>query len=158
MQQSVGEDNKRLRLNALPDLTIMAVLVEHMEGQRDLITHKSIWHLNDQTIKNIYTLYIMFTVWGCCFFGSTKVIKLECTDNKYTAMKCVRIRIMIQNIIGKMEEMEQGMGVRKEDIEEKARAALWREELIEEIEQRLEGYASWKKPKRRSLSVKKFYL
>ncbi|XP_071693290.1 photosynthetic NDH subunit of subcomplex B 4, chloroplastic isoform X2 [Rutidosis leptorrhynchoides] len=70
--KSVGEDSKSSRLNALPDLSLMAVLVEHIDGQRDLITHKSIWHLTDQQIKNIYTLYIMFTVWGCCFFGATK--------------------------------------------------------------------------------------
>ncbi|KAL4560114.1 hypothetical protein LXL04_032263 [Taraxacum kok-saghyz] len=76
MAHSFGEDSKRSRLKALPDLTLMAVLVEHMEGQRDLITHKSIWHLNDQTIKNVYTLYIMFTVWGCCFFGAMKSIEI----------------------------------------------------------------------------------
>ncbi|KAL2935317.1 Photosynthetic NDH subunit of subcomplex B 4 chloroplastic [Bienertia sinuspersici] len=41
------------KVNALPDYPLMAVLVQHMEGQRDLITHKSIWHLSDQAIKNV---------------------------------------------------------------------------------------------------------
>ncbi|GJY22501.1 RNA-directed DNA polymerase, eukaryota [Tanacetum coccineum] len=70
---------KGVDLMLYPRLTLMAVLVEHMEGQRDLITHKSIWHLTDQQIKNIYTLYIMFTVWGCCFFGAT-------TERYFTAI------------------------------------------------------------------------
>ncbi|KAJ9568229.1 hypothetical protein OSB04_004195 [Centaurea solstitialis] len=118
-----SKDNKRSRLNALPDLNLMVVLVEHMEGQRDLITHKSIWHLNDQTIKNIYTLYIMFTVWGCCFFGATK--------DPYYDSEHYR------------KDGGDGTGhwvyEKQEDIEESARAALWREELIEEIEQKVGG-------------------
>ncbi|MCL7034253.1 hypothetical protein MKW94_012370, partial [Papaver nudicaule] len=61
------------KVNAFPDCwPLMAVLVEHMEGQRDMITHKSVFHLNDATIKNVYTFYIMFTCWGCCFFGAMK--------------------------------------------------------------------------------------
>ncbi|KAL9996583.1 putative photosynthetic NDH subunit of subcomplex B 4, chloroplastic protein [Helianthus debilis subsp. tardiflorus] len=133
--QSVGENSKRSRLNALPDLTLMAVLVEHMEGQRDLITHKSIWHLNDQTIKNIYTLYIMFTVWGCCFFGSTK--------DPYYDSEHYR------------KDGGDGTGhwvyEKQEDIEEKARAALWREELIEEIEQKVGGLRELEEAKEEEL-------
>lgn len=45
-------------MKALPDLTLMAVLVEHMEGQRDMITHKSIWHLSDVAIKNVCEYYL----------------------------------------------------------------------------------------------------
>ena len=44
-------------MRALPDLTLMAVLVEHMEGQRDMITHKSIWHLSDVAMKNVCESY-----------------------------------------------------------------------------------------------------
>ncbi|XP_024976886.1 photosynthetic NDH subunit of subcomplex B 4, chloroplastic [Cynara cardunculus var. scolymus] len=129
------EDTKRSRLNAIPDLTLMAVLVEHMEGQRDLITHKSIWHLNDQTIKNIYTLYIMFTVWGCCFFGATK-------DPYYDSEQY-------------RKDGGDGTGhwvyEKQEDIEEKARAALWREELIEEIEQKVGGLRELEEAKEEEL-------
>lgn len=41
------------KVNALPDWPLMAVLVQHMEFQRDLVTHKSIWHLSDESIKSI---------------------------------------------------------------------------------------------------------
>ncbi|KAL3716535.1 hypothetical protein ACJRO7_008176 [Eucalyptus globulus] len=61
------------KVNAFPDWTLMAVLVEQVEGQREFITNKSIWHLSDKALKNVYTFYIMFTCWGCLFFGSTKV-------------------------------------------------------------------------------------
>ncbi|KAM7480043.1 hypothetical protein LguiA_028256 [Lonicera macranthoides] len=80
--QVEGNKMKRgclIKVNALPDLTLMAVLVEHMEGQRDLVTTKTIWHLSDAAIKN------------------------------------------------------------QEDIEESSRAELWKEELIEEIEQKVGG-------------------
>ncbi|MCD7462359.1 Photosynthetic NDH subunit of subcomplex B 4, chloroplastic [Datura stramonium] len=115
--------NSGLSVKALPDWPLMAVLVEHVEGQRDLITHKSVWHLSDEAMKNVYTFYIMFTVWGCCFFGSTK-------DPYYDS------------------EQYRGDGgdgtghwvyEKQEDIEEAARAELWREELIEEIEQKVGG-------------------
>ncbi|CAM8919238.1 unnamed protein product [Rhodiola kirilowii] len=127
----------------------MAVLVESFAGQgRELVTHKTIWHLNDEQIKNVYTLYIMFTAWGCCYFGSTK-------DPYYDSDA--------YSDTGRMGEMEQGIGFMKrqgffclfkllisqcikvimmkqqEDIEENARAELWREELIEEIEQKVGG-------------------
>ncbi|KAI3463961.1 hypothetical protein Pfo_020624 [Paulownia fortunei] len=113
----------RVRVNALPDWPLMAVLVEHMEGQRDLITHKSIWHLSDQAMKNVYTFYIMFTCWGCCFFGSTR--------DPYYDSEAYR------------KDGGDGTGhwvyEKQEDIEESARAELWREELIEEIEQKVGG-------------------
>ncbi|KAF5942954.1 hypothetical protein HYC85_020596 [Camellia sinensis] len=126
------------KVNALPDWPLMAVLVEHIEGQRDLITHKSIWHLNDEAIKNVCkylliphlfplslmdTFYIMFTCWGCCFFGSTK-------DPYYDSEQY-------------RKDGGDGTGhwvyEKQEDIEESARAELWREELIEEIEQKVGG-------------------
>lgn len=42
-------------MKAVPDhmVPLMAVMVEHLDGQRDLITHKSIWHLSDQAMKNV---------------------------------------------------------------------------------------------------------
>ncbi|KAL5582179.1 hypothetical protein UlMin_014621 [Ulmus minor] len=74
------------KANALPDLPLMAVLVEHVEGGRAYIINKSIVHLSDEAIKNVYKItinwciffpadifYIMFTCWGCLFFGSMKV-------------------------------------------------------------------------------------
>ncbi|KAF5734685.1 photosynthetic NDH subunit of subcomplex B 4 chloroplastic [Tripterygium wilfordii] len=124
--QIEGTKKKRAsmsKLNALPDLPLMAVLVEHIEGQRDLIIHKSIWHLSDQAIKNVYLFYIMFTCWGCLFFGSMK-------DPFYD---------------GEDYRKDGGDGTgnwiynKQEDIEEAARAELWREELIEEIEQKVGG-------------------
>ncbi|XP_051136469.1 photosynthetic NDH subunit of subcomplex B 4, chloroplastic [Andrographis paniculata] len=100
---------------------LMAVMVEHMEGQRDLITYKSIWHLSDQAIKNVYAAYIFFVCWGCCFFGSMK-------DPYYDS----------EHYRG---DGGDGSGHwvydKQEDIEERARAELWREELIEEIEQKV---------------------
>lgn len=41
------------RVNAFPDWQLMAVLVDHLDGQRDLVTHKSIVHLSDGAIKNV---------------------------------------------------------------------------------------------------------
>ncbi|ESR53861.1 hypothetical protein CICLE_v10022880mg [Citrus x clementina] len=75
-QQLEGSKKRRgclSRVNAFPDWPLIAILVEHAEGQRDLITEKSIWHLSDQAIKNVYLFYIMFTCWGCMFFSATKV-------------------------------------------------------------------------------------
>ncbi|KAL0355813.1 UNVERIFIED_CONTAM: Photosynthetic NDH subunit of subcomplex B 4, chloroplastic [Sesamum radiatum] len=112
-----------VKVKALPDWPLMAVMVEHMEGQRDLITHKSIWHLSDEAMKNVYTFYIMFTCWGCCFFGSTK--------DPYYDSEAYR------------KDGGDGTGhwvyEKQDDIEESARAELLREELIEEIEQKVGG-------------------
>ncbi|KAJ7978443.1 Photosynthetic NDH subcomplex B 4 [Quillaja saponaria] len=126
-RQQVGGSNSRraslCKVNGLPDWPLMAVLVEHIEGQRDIITHKSVWHLSDDAIKNVYSFYIMFTVWGCLFFGSMK-------DPYYDS---------------EQYRGDGGDGTghwiydKQEDIEESARAALWREELIEEIEQKVGG-------------------
>ncbi|XP_065877574.1 photosynthetic NDH subunit of subcomplex B 4, chloroplastic [Euphorbia lathyris] len=127
-QQHQGEGMKSKRgslskANAIPDWPLMAVLVDHLDGQRDLVTHKSIWHLSDQVIKNVYVFYIMFTCWGCLVFGSTK-------DPFYDS---------------EAYRGDGGDGTghwiydKQEDIEEAARAELWREELIEEIEQKVGG-------------------
>ncbi|XVF09046.1 hypothetical protein REPUB_Repub07fG0056800 [Reevesia pubescens] len=78
-QQTEGSKSRRgglVKVNALPDWPLMAVLVHHvqqLDAQREIITNKSIWHLSDEAIKNVYLFYIMFTCWGCLFFGSTKV-------------------------------------------------------------------------------------
>ncbi|KAL9433555.1 hypothetical protein AB3S75_028399 [Citrus x aurantiifolia] len=111
------------RVNAFPDWPLIAILVEHAEGQRDLITEKSIWHLSDQAIKNVYLFYIMFTCWGCMFFSATK--------DPYYDSDAYR------------EDGGDGTGhwfyEKQEEIEEAGRAELWREELIEEIEQKVGG-------------------
>nr|GMD07666.1 photosynthetic NDH subunit of subcomplex B 4, chloroplastic [Ipomoea batatas] len=125
----------RTRVNAFPGLQLMAVMVEHLDGQRDLITHKSVWHLSDAAIKNVYSFYIMFTIWGCCFFGSTK-------DPYYDS----------ENYRG---DGGDGTGHwiydKQEDIEERSRAELWREELIEEIEQKVEGLRELEEAKEEEL-------
>ncbi|XP_078447611.1 NDH dependent flow 6 [Wolffia australiana] len=108
---------------AISDWPIMAVMVEHVAGQRDYLVHKAVWHLSDDTLKYVYTMYMMFTCWGCCFFGSTK-------DPFYD---------------GETYRKDGGDGTvhwvyeKQEDIEEAARAELWREELIEEIELKVGG-------------------
>ncbi|KAF8390150.1 hypothetical protein HHK36_024672 [Tetracentron sinense] len=144
------------KVKAFPDWPLMAVLVEHIEGQRDLITHKSVWHLNDDTIKSVYTMYIMFTCWGCCFFGSTKdpyydseqyrkdggdgtghwVYEKVCFSSYFHHLKPL--------ILSDIADIDPGQMLitltpSQEDIEESARAELWREELIEEIEQKVGG-------------------
>ncbi|XP_014495420.1 photosynthetic NDH subunit of subcomplex B 4, chloroplastic isoform X1 [Vigna radiata var. radiata] len=111
------------KVNGLPDWPLMAVIVEHMEGQRDLITTKTVSHLSDQAIKNVYTWYIMFTVWGGLFFGSMK--------DPYYDSEAYR------------GDGGDGTGnwiyEKQEMMEAEAREALWREELIEEIEEKVEG-------------------
>ncbi|CAN6980037.1 unnamed protein product [Brassica rapa subsp. trilocularis] len=109
---------------ALPhDLPLMAVMVQQIEGMRDIITEKHVWHLSDKAIKNVYLFYIMFTCWGCLYFGSAK-------DPFYDSEEY-------------RGDGGDGTGYwvyeTQEDIEEKARAELWREELIEEIEQKVGG-------------------
>jgi hypothetical protein len=47
-------------VNGLPDIPLMAILVEQLEGQRDLITEKTIWHLSDQQIKNVCKCHITY--------------------------------------------------------------------------------------------------
>ncbi|KAF2318017.1 hypothetical protein P3X46_023245 [Hevea brasiliensis] len=125
-QPESGSKSKRgsfSKVNAFPDWPLMAVLVDHLDGQRDLVTYKSIWHLSDQAIKNVYVFYIMFTIWGCLFFGSMK--------DPYYDSEAYR------------KDGGDGTGhwfyEKQEDIEESARAELWREELIEEIEQKVGG-------------------
>ncbi|GLU12396.1 hypothetical protein SLE2022_290810 [Rubroshorea leprosula] len=128
-QNDDSSGNKRvslIRVNALPDWPLMAVFVhqvQQLDAQREIITNKSIWHLSDTAIKNVYTFYIMFTCWGCLFFGSTK--------DPYYDSEAYR------------KDGGDGTGhwvyEKQEDIEENARAELWREELIEEIEQKVGG-------------------
>ncbi|XP_044485020.1 photosynthetic NDH subunit of subcomplex B 4, chloroplastic [Mangifera indica] len=126
-QQVEGSKKKRSaslsKVNALPDWPLMAMLVQHTEGQPDFTTIKSVWHLSDQAIKNVYVFYIMFTVWGCMFFSATK-------DPYYDS------------------EVYRGDGgdgtghwfyEKQENMEAEARAELWKEELIEEIEQKVGG-------------------
>ncbi|KAL9227353.1 hypothetical protein vseg_003049 [Gypsophila vaccaria] len=125
LRHHIGKTENRtmVKVNAFPDWPLMAVLVEHIPGQRDLITHKSIWHLSDHAIKNVYMFYIMFTAWGCCFFGAAKDPFYESEQYR--------------------KDGGDGTGYwvyeKQEDIEESARAELWREELIEEIEQKVGG-------------------
>ncbi|KAI9117292.1 hypothetical protein K1719_011458 [Acacia pycnantha] len=118
--------NKRASLckvNGLPDLPLMAVIVEQIEGSREIITTKSVGHLSDEAIKNVYSYYILFTVWGCLFFGSMK-------DPYYDS----------ETYRGDGGDGTGNWIYEKQDkMEAEAREALWREELIEEIEQKVGG-------------------
>ncbi|KAK4744149.1 hypothetical protein SAY87_010461 [Trapa incisa] len=126
-QQARSRGGLSGKVRALPLLTdihwppLMAVLVEHAEGQREFVSNKSIWHLSDEALKSVYTFYIMFTCWGCMFFGSMK--------DPYYDSETYR------------KDGGDGTGnwlyETQDDAEESARAALWREELIEEIEQKV---------------------
>uniref|UniRef100_A0A0F7GZJ8 Photosynthetic NDH subcomplex B 4 n=1 Tax=Habenaria pantlingiana TaxID=1498489 RepID=A0A0F7GZJ8_9ASPA len=123
------------KVNAFPDWPLMAVMVEHVAGSRDWVVTKSVWHLNDEEIKNVYTMYVMFTCWGCCFFASMK-------DPFYD---------------GESYRKDGGDGSvnwiyeKQEDIEEQARAELWREELIEEIEKKVGGLRELEEAKEEEL-------
>uniref|UniRef100_A0A0F7GXW6 Photosynthetic NDH subcomplex B 4 n=1 Tax=Masdevallia picturata TaxID=125444 RepID=A0A0F7GXW6_9ASPA len=127
--------NKQWSVKAFLDWPLMAVMVEHVNGSRDWVVTKSVWHLNDEEIKNVYTMYIMFTCWGCCFFASMK-------DPFYD---------------GESYRKDGGDGSvhwlyeKQEDIEEQARAELWREELIEEIEKKVGGLRELEEAKEEEL-------
>ncbi|KAL0799769.1 hypothetical protein Bca101_054944 [Brassica carinata] len=89
---------------ALPhDLPLMAVMVQQIEGMRDIITEKHVWLLSDKAIKNDP------------FYDSEEYRGDGGDGTGYWVYET------------------------QEDIEEKARAELWREELIEEIEQKVGG-------------------
>ncbi|CAN6479119.1 unnamed protein product [Victoria cruziana] len=122
-QRTGSQRRGKWRIQAFPDWPLLAIFVQHIEGERDVILHKAVWHLNDEALKSVYTMYIMFTCWGCCVFGSTK-------DPYYDSEEY-------------RKDGGDGTGFwvyeKQEDVEEAARAQLWREELIEEIEQKVEG-------------------
>ncbi|XP_062116572.1 photosynthetic NDH subunit of subcomplex B 4, chloroplastic [Humulus lupulus] len=123
IEERKGKRGCLSKTNAFPDWPLMAVLVEHAEGQRDYIINKSVWHLSDNAIKNVYIGYMLFTGWGCLVFGSMK-------DPFYDS----------ESYRG---DGGDGTGHwiydKQEDIEETARSELWREELIEEIELKVGG-------------------
>lgn len=117
------------------------------------------------------TMYIMFTVWGCCFFGSTKVrpriallvspmlisdwLNKNLQDPFYDSEgyrkdggdgsvhwiyeKVLKIHFSGCFFFGIVSQPSWWIYIQQEDIEESARAELWREELIEEIEQKVGG-------------------
>ncbi|CAL5019541.1 unnamed protein product [Urochloa decumbens] len=114
------------KVNAFPSLDmvpLMATMVDHVENSRDYVVTKSIWHLSDAALKSVYTFYAMFTVWGVCFFASMK-------DPFYDS---------------DAYRSQGGDGTvhwyydKQEDLEASAREDLLREELLEEIEQRVGG-------------------
>ncbi|CAN6233471.1 unnamed protein product [Urochloa humidicola] len=114
------------KVSAFPSLDmvpLMATMVDHVVMSRDYVVTKSIWHLSDATLKSVYTFYAMFTVWGVCFFASMK-------DPFYDS---------------DAYRSHGGDGTvhwyydKQEDLEASAREELLREELLEEIEQRVGG-------------------
>ncbi|KAJ4841042.1 hypothetical protein Tsubulata_009380 [Turnera subulata] len=120
LQESKKKRASLCKVNALPDWPLMAVLVENFNGI-DFITTKTVTHLSDRAIKNVYVFYIFYTCWGCLFFGS---MKDPYYDSEYYR-----------------GDGGDGTGHwiydKQADIEESARRELWREELIEEIEQKV---------------------
>ncbi|EEC73996.1 hypothetical protein OsI_08911 [Oryza sativa Indica Group] len=122
-KKSAGRGSVKANASPLDVVTLMVTMVEHVDLQRDYVVHKSIWHLSDAALKSVYTFYAFFTVWGICFFASMK-------DPFYDS------------------EAYRGQGGdgtvhwyydRQEDLEASAREELLREELLEEIEQRVGG-------------------
>ncbi|CAD6242418.1 unnamed protein product [Miscanthus lutarioriparius] len=114
------------KVSAFPSLDVvplMVTMVEHVDMSRDYVVTKSIWHLSDAALKSVYTFYAMFTVWGVCFFASMK-------DPFYDS---------------ETYRSQGGDGTvhwyydKQEDLEASAREELLREELLEEIEQRVGG-------------------
>ncbi|GMQ10664.1 hypothetical protein CsSME_00053580 [Camellia sinensis var. sinensis] len=69
IESSKSKRGSLSKVNALPDWPLMAVLVEHIEGQRDLITHKSIWHLNDEAIKNVCKYLLIPNLFSLISYG-----------------------------------------------------------------------------------------
>ncbi|CAM0944214.1 unnamed protein product [Alopecurus aequalis] len=118
-----GGSALKARAFPLDVVPLMVTMVEHVDNQRDWVVTKSIWHLSDTAIKSFYTFYAMFTVWGVCFFAS---MKDPFYDSEYY-------------------REQGGDGTvhwyydRQEDLEATAREELLREELLEEIEQRVGG-------------------
>ncbi|KAF0935223.1 hypothetical protein E2562_031260 [Oryza meyeriana var. granulata] len=122
-KRSAGKGSVKANASPFDVVTLMVTMVEHVDLQRDYVVHKSIWHLSDAALKSVYTFYAMFTVWGICFFASMK-------DPFYDS------------------EAYRGQGGdgtvhwyydRQEELEASAREELLREELLEEIEQRVGG-------------------
>ncbi|KAL5208399.1 hypothetical protein ABZP36_032834 [Zizania latifolia] len=120
---AAGRGSVKASASPFDVVPLMVTMVEHVDLQRDYVVHKSIWHLSDTALKSVYTFYAMFTVWGICFFASMK-------DPFYDS------------------EAYRGQGGdgtvhwyydRQEDLEASAREELLREELLEEIEQRVGG-------------------
>ncbi|MBA0761551.1 hypothetical protein Gotri_024179, partial [Gossypium trilobum] len=75
--QQIDEGNKSKRrgafvkVNALPDWPLMAVLVHHvqqLDAQREIITNKSIWHLSDEAIKKMLST-LCSLAGDVCFLG-----------------------------------------------------------------------------------------
>ncbi|XVE88976.1 hypothetical protein DITRI_Ditri19aG0112900 [Diplodiscus trichospermus] len=59
-QQTAGSKSRRrplARMNVFPDWPLMDVLVHNLyqvDAQREIIINKSIWHLGDEAIKNLF--------------------------------------------------------------------------------------------------------
>uniref|UniRef100_A0A0D9YY53 Photosynthetic NDH subunit of subcomplex B 4, chloroplastic n=1 Tax=Oryza glumipatula TaxID=40148 RepID=A0A0D9YY53_9ORYZ len=135
-KKSAGRGSVKANASPLDVVTLMVTMVEHVDLQRDYVVHKSIWHLSDAALKSVYTFYAFFTVWGICFFASMKASTQNiCHYN------------LERNYIFDIEAYrgQGGDGTvhwyydRQEDLEASAREELLREELLEEIEQRVGG-------------------
>ncbi|KAL0416719.1 UNVERIFIED_CONTAM: Photosynthetic NDH subunit of subcomplex B 4, chloroplastic [Sesamum latifolium] len=116
-----------VKVKALPDWPLMAVMWNTWKDKETSSHTNQFGTLISDVVRMLFSLvdtfYIMFTCWGCCFFGSTK--------DPYYDSEAYR------------KDGGDGTGhwvyEKQDDIEESARAELWREELIEEIEQKVGG-------------------
>ncbi|KAH0455944.1 hypothetical protein IEQ34_015976 [Dendrobium chrysotoxum] len=113
--QGEGRRSKQWKVKALSDWPLMAVMVEHVIGSRDWVVTKSVWHLNDEEIKNDP------------FYDSESYRKDGGDGSAHWLYE------------------------KQEDIEEQARAELWREELIEEIEKKVGGLRELEESKEEEL-------
>uniref|UniRef100_M8BZ63 Photosynthetic NDH subunit of subcomplex B 4, chloroplastic n=1 Tax=Aegilops tauschii TaxID=37682 RepID=M8BZ63_AEGTA len=144
VQGPAGRRGDALKARAFPldVVPLMVTMVEHVDNQRDWVVTKSIWHLSDTAIKS---------------FCETSVCA-SCTDAasvmSETYVVFVHLFVRVDTFYAMFtdpfydSEHYRGQGGdgtvhwyydRQEDIEATARGDLLREELLEEIEQRVGG-------------------
>uniref|UniRef100_A0A0E0K560 Uncharacterized protein n=1 Tax=Oryza punctata TaxID=4537 RepID=A0A0E0K560_ORYPU len=121
-KRSAGRGSVKANASPLDVVTLMVTMVEHVDLQRDYVVHKSIWHLSDAALKSVCE--------SSSFHLSYNTFYAFFTDPFYDS------------------EAYRGQGGdgtvhwyydRQEDLEASAREELLREELLEEIEQRVGG-------------------
>ncbi|OEL35204.1 hypothetical protein BAE44_0003777 [Dichanthelium oligosanthes] len=130
------------KVQAFPSLDVvplMVTMVEHVEMSRDYVVTKSIWHISDATLKSV------------CKNASALVVNLQ----KHFGLKGKSLELILTRACGLNTQdpfydsdayrSQGGDGTvhwyydKQEDLEASAREDLLREELLEEIEQRVGG-------------------
>nr|CAD1826819.1 unnamed protein product [Ananas comosus var. bracteatus] len=146
-----GRGSSSWKLNAFPDWPLMAIMIEHVAGQRDYVVHKSVWHLSDAAMKNVcehFVHYVHMLGMLLLWIHESEHSPNQSHENLSCFMfSAITTKAMKQDPFYDGEEYRKDGGdgtvhwvyEKQEDIEEAARAELWREELIEEIEQKVGG-------------------